>query len=288
MLTILPGGAMIHSSIAAFLAASPADPLPAGVVGVLLAPDGWLIRPSLRHLRRLGAAALLAVGPGAADLPSEPGLHRIAADLDGPDDAAVAMNALIDGLAGRWIAWGYGAEFLFYPYCETRSLADIATFLAEERRRALFGYALDLYAPRLPRGGEDPTTAELMLDSAGYHAFPQADQRLDIYGGLGWRFEELMPRALQPIARPGLFLAARGVHLGPSLQFAEADYASIACPWHHNPTGAVMTLRRARALLAHPGFAEVAHRLIWRHSLPFDWTSRQLLERGMIEPGQWF
>ena len=47
-------------------------------------------------------------------------------------------------------------------------------------------------------------------------------------------------------------------------------------------------LRRAYRILAHPGFTDVAGDLIWQGSTPFEWTSRQLLELGMIEPGQWF
>ena len=27
---------------------------------------------------------------------------------------------------------------------------------------------------------------------------------------------------------------------------------------------------------------------MWRDSVKFDWSSRQLLDLGMIEPGQWF
>ena len=49
-----------------------------------------------------------------------------------------------------------------------------------------------------------------------------------------------------------------------------------------------MSLRRAYRVLAHPAFAGVAGDLVWQGSTRFDWTSRQLLEMGMIEPGQWF
>lgn len=278
---------MTPPTIAAFLGGLRRAPLRPGVVTVLAATDGWLAEATLAHLGRLGTGPVLVLGPGAAGR-GVPGVRHIACALDTPAAVAAALNALIDGLAGRWIAWCQNAEFLFYPFCETRTLDDLATFLGEERRRVLFSYALDLYAPRLPGADEDPTALGLMFDGAGYHAFPQADQRLDLYGGLGWRFEELMPADQQPLGRPALFLAERGVHLTRALMFTTPDHGTVACPWHHNPTGAVMSLRRARLLMAHPGYPPLADRLVWRHSVPFDWTSRQLLDRGLIEPGQWF
>ena len=70
--------------------------------------------------------------------------------------------------------------------------------------------------------------------------------------------------------------------------FEDPDYASVSCAWHHNPTTATMTLRRARRLTAHPQFAAVRDRLVWSGSERFEWTSEQLLRLGMIEPGQWF
>jgi hypothetical protein len=40
--------------------------------------------------------------------------------------------------------------------------------------------------------------------------------------------------------------------------------------------------------MAHPGFAKRRDSLIWHGSVPFEWSSRQLMDLGMIEPGQWF
>ncbi|MEM0942540.1 MAG: hypothetical protein AAGI70_01210, partial [Pseudomonadota bacterium] len=69
---------------------------------------------------------------------------------------------------------------------------------------------------------------------------------------MGWRFEEVL--APEPMGRTSLFRADAGVLLGPDLSFAEPAYRSISAPWHHSPTGAVMTLRRLRALLGRGDF----------------------------------
>ncbi|MEM8800388.1 MAG: hypothetical protein AAGF15_09960, partial [Pseudomonadota bacterium] len=108
------------------------------------------------------------------------------------------------------------------------------------------------YAPDMPAPDSDPTGLELWFDSSGYHAFPDANQDLTVYGGLGWRFQEITPNDMAQIGRTSLFRAERGIHLDPNLTFLEPDYRAVSCQWHHNPTGALMTLRRARRVLAHP------------------------------------
>ncbi len=40
----------------------------------------------------------------------------------------------------------YNAEFLFFPFCETRSIAEMLAFHTEERRDAMLTYVIDLYA----------------------------------------------------------------------------------------------------------------------------------------------
>ena len=184
--------------------------------------------------------------------------------------------------------WLWAGEFLFYPFCETRSLPELVGFLTDERRRVLFSYALDLYAPEMPGGDIDPTRCQLQFDRIGYQPFPQPDQRLDLFGGLGWRFEECTPPEMQQIGRSALVRADAGIPFDRHWRFEDPEYDSVSCPWHNSPTGAVMSLRRAYRVLAHPAFAAVAGDLVWQGSQPFDWTSRQLLELGMIEPGQWF
>lgn len=280
---------MEFATLDAYLASRHPGTIPPGPLAVVFAETRYLLAPSVQRMQKLGAASVLVIGADTTGLfPEEGGPVTIRADLSARGAGAAAMNRLIGAFAGRWIAWCHNAEFLFFPWCETRTLTDMTTFLGEERRKLLYTYALDLYANPLPEDAAALEEVPLSFDSTGYHAFPKEDGRLDIYGALGWRFEGMVPRAQQHIGRPGLFRASKGLEIGPEMRFESPDYASASCPWHNNPTGAVMTLRRTRALLNNPGFAGVRERLHWAGSRRFVWSSAQLLELGMIEPGQWF
>ena len=234
-----------------------------------------------------GAGAIIQLGEGISSADVECPLVTIS---ERPSDKGLAaqLNLLIDALDGRWVVWLWAGEFFIYPFCETRSLNDLLGFLTDERRHGLFSYALDLYGQDLPDADTSPTEATLFYDNMGYHAFPNSNQQLRIFGGLGWRYQELLPRGMEQIGRTSLFKAKRGVHLGRDLVFEDLSYASVACPWHNSPTGAVMTLRRTRRIMAHPNFGPVRAQLEWCGTESFGWTSAELLEHGMIEPGQWF
>ncbi|MEM1160770.1 MAG: hypothetical protein AAGJ28_07535 [Pseudomonadota bacterium] len=275
----------IYPTVSAIVRARPK--LPVGPVAIMLCESGRHIKATARRLADQGMGTILYLGRDAP------------LGIDGPMEIAIAerprsdryrdlLNALFDMLDGRWVLWLWNGEFLVYPYCETRSLPEMISFLKDERRKVLFSYALDLYAQDLPVDGADPAAADLCFDRIGYHAFPKPDQQLRFYGGMGWRFEELTPPEQQQCGRSSLILAQKGVHLNREMLFGEVEYDSISCPWHHNPTGAVMSLRRSARIMAHPNFPDVAHSLIWAGTTKWDWTSRQLLELGMIEPGQWF
>lgn len=280
---------MNFPSLDAYLAGPRPGALPPGPLAVVLAETRYLLPETVARMEGLGAAGVLVIGADTEGLFSgESAPDTAVADILAPGAAAAALNRVIGAFHGRWIAWCYNAEFLFFPWCESRTLTDITTFLGEERRRILYCYALDLYADPLPERGTPPDAAELQFDATGYHAFPKEDGRLDIYGALGWRFEGMVPHAQQHVGRASVFRADRGIEIGPEMRFDAVDYASVSCEWHHNPTGAVMSLRRARALMTNPGFAGVRDRLVWAGSRRFEWSSAQLLELGMIEPGQWF
>ncbi|MFK7944874.1 MAG: hypothetical protein AB8B85_18465 [Paracoccaceae bacterium] len=282
---------MSLSSIAEFASvaefARKTSSLPGGVVGVVLCESDLHATASAKWLARLGTGAVIAIGPG---VDAESVACPVIQIAERPYERGIAeqLNLLFGALDGRWVAWLWAGEFLIYPFYETRSLADLTAFMTDERRRSLYTYALDLYAQDLPGAETCPTEAALSIDISGYHAFPKENQQLRVFGGLGWRFQEMVPRGMEQIGRTSLFKAARSVRMDRELIFHDPDYAAVQCPWHNNPTGAVMTLRRTRRIMAHPNFGPLRERLEWRGTEPFDWTSSQLLERGMIEPGQWF
>ncbi|MEM1297766.1 MAG: hypothetical protein AAGH68_00705 [Pseudomonadota bacterium] len=276
---------MRRASVAEFARSVP--DLPGGVVAVVLSEQVLHATESARWLAARGASAVIDLGAGvdAAEVDCP-----VVTIEERPAERGLAdqMNLLIDALDGRWVTWLWAGEFLFYPFCETRALADLTAFLTDERRQSLFAYALDLYAHDLPGAETCPTKADLWIDHEGYHAFPKGNQQLKVYGGLGWRFHEMLPRGMEQIGRTVLFKATRGIHMGEDMTFEDEHYASVSCPWHNSPTGAVMSLRRTRRIMAHPNFGPLRAKLEWRGTAPFGWTSAELMEEGMLEPGQWF
>lgn len=261
--------------------------LPGGVIAILLCESDRHAVASARRLAEQGAAALITVGT-SIDAPDFgcPTFHVEEAPL--PKTTPAILQTLFNALTDHWVIWLWNSEFFVFPYGETRQLADLATFLGEERRLSIHGYVLDLYAKQLPNPADDPQEAELYFDRIGYYAFPTEERTLKLRGGLGWRFEEFTPADLQPISRAVMVKPGKGLVVAPDLGFGEPEYDSVNCPWHHNPTAAIMSLRRTRRIMAHPGYPAMAGKLIWQGSTPFRWDSGQLLELGMIEPGQWF
>ena len=275
---------MRYRTIAEFRRAGAA--LPSGIVAVLLCDQPWHARSSANRLAQQGAACILAIGGVNVD---DPGCPVIT--IDEPVAEARAhqtLSALIPALAGRWVLWLWNGEYFVFPFGETRQIGDLTDFLADERRRSIYTYALDLYAHDLPAEAEAPEQSDLNIDRIGYHAYPRDNQQLRVYGGLGWRYREFLPDSARQIGRTALFLARPDLRMGAERLMEDEEYASVSCPWHHNPTAAIMSMRRARRVMAHPEFPAVRERLLWDGSERFDWTSAQLLELGLIEPGQWF
>ena len=63
---------------------------------------------------------------------------------------------------------------------------------------------------------------------------------------------------------------------------------TYACPWHNNITAAVCSFRTAKALRSNPGSRFDIQNFRWHNSMPFEWQSQQLMDLGLMEPGQWF
>lgn len=258
-----------------------------GPVAALLCETGSLARRSADHLLECGFGAVLALGPGASSVGDDaPGIICADAAILAPRDRSRTLNRVISALEGRWMLVCFNGDFLYYPFAETRGVQDLIEFQSSERRRAVMGYAIDLYSEAMRDGGE-PDLDDAYFDLEGWYGFEASDRQVNIYGGLGWRYEEYMPLALTRINRPALFRADKGVSLDETLWLNDPEMNTVACPWHNNPTIALMSFRRARTLLAHPKFSGGVAALKWRHSVKFEWRAEQLVESGLIEAGQW-
>jgi len=253
-----------------------------GPVAVVMVEDEVEMDTSLRHHQMMGFASVIALMPASFALPGDLRETVIRVDYDLYYEGAMerAINTLMDPLAGQWLYYCYNAEYLFFPFCETRSIGEMLAFHTEERRDAMLAYVVDLYADDLT---EHPNAVSLdfaHLDRSGYYAAARKgpadapkERQLDFFGGLRWRFEEHVPVERRKIDRIPLFRAKAGLRLRWDHTFSDEEYNTYACPWHNNLTASICSFRTAKALRSNP---------------PFEWHSRQLLDLGLMEPGQWF
>lgn len=274
------------------------DLLAKGPVALLFIEDGTEIASSLAHLRDAGFRQILALTPPGLDLPADlpANIHRIDCATQAEAAVPTAVNAMIAAAPETtWFYYGYNAEYLFHPFCETRNVRELLAFHAEERRDAMLTYVVDLYAADLDRYPDAVSLDHAMLDRSGYYALARNDaqgkaleRQLDFFGGLRWRFEEHIPKGRRRIDRIALFRAQPGLTLRDDHTFSIEEYNTYACPWHHNLTAAIVSFRTAKALRTNPGSRYDIRTFAWHNSVPFDWSSRQLMDLGLMEPGQWF
>jgi hypothetical protein len=270
-----------------------------GPVAVIMAEDLVEVDTTIRHHLNAGFRSIVLCAPAQLALPADvaQSVHHITYDVHGDNALADAVNALMDAADGIWLYYCYNAEYLFHPFCETRNIRELIAFHAEERRNALLSYVVDLYADDLNRFQNAVSLETALLDRSGYYALGRPDaanknhpkeRQLDFFGGLRWRFEEHIPQPRRKIDRISIFRAKRGLRLRPDFTFTDEEYNTYACPWHHNLTVAVCSFRTAKALRTNPGSRFDIHTFRWRNSTEFQWHSQQLMDLGLMEPGQWF
>jgi len=289
---------MRYSSLDRFVTAQRAA-LAKGPIAMVLVEDDVEVDSTLRHHLQSGFAHVLALMPAVFDLPRDlqETVHRIDYDMSRDGAMETAVNTVIAAAPGQWIYYCYNAEYFFYPFCETRSVSELLAFQAEERRNAVLTYSVDLYADDLEACPHAVSLERAHLDRSGYYALARSDtanqgqpkeRQLDFFGGLRWRYEEHVPPTRRKIDRIALFRAAPGLRLRADHTFSDEEYNTYACKWHHNITATVCSFRTAKALRSNPGSRYDIHTFKWRNSTPFEWHSRQLLDLGLMEPGQWF
>ncbi|MCK8465378.1 glycosyltransferase family 2 protein [Aliiroseovarius sp. S1339] len=268
-----------------------------GPVAMIFVEDLVEVESTIQHHQNAGFAQLLVFAPDALELPDavEAKIHRIPYGLAREGALEHAVNKIIDAAPGTWLYYCYNAEYLFHPFCETRSIGELLAFHTEERRGGVLTYVVDLYADDL---GQFPNAVALdhaYLDKSGYYALGRLDadgnpldRQLDFFGGLRWRFEEHIPTARRKIDRISIFQAKKGLKLRTDRTFNDEEYNTYACPWHNNITVAIASFRTAKALKTNSGSTFEIPTFKWHNSTQFKWTSQQLLDFGLMEPGQWF
>lgn len=289
---------MDYSSLDTFLSGGKAA-LARGPIAMIFVEDDTEVATTIRHTFECGFKQVLVFIPDAFSLPPDVAdkVQRITFDC-GPENAVFdAINKVNDAAPGIWFYYCYNAEYLFYPFAESRTIGEVLAFHTEERRDAMLTYVVDLYADDLNQFPNAVSLDRAHLDKSGYYALARNDpdnhdhpkeRQLNFHGGLRWRYEEHIPKHSRKIDRIALFKAAPGLRIRPDHTFNDEEYNTYACPWHHNLTAAICSFRTAKALKRNPGSSFDIHSFTWHNSTPFQWNSRQLLDLGLMEPGQWF
>ncbi|PTV97746.1 hypothetical protein C8J27_101864 [Rhodobacter aestuarii] len=290
---------MDYTSQSAFLATAKTT-LAKGPVAVVLVEDLVEVESTLRHHLAAGFRTMVVYAPEALVLPEDLSaqIHRIPWDMHREGALTAALNPLIAAAPpGTWLYYCFNAEYLFHPFCEHRNVREMLAFHTEERRSAMLTYVVDLYAPDLEKNPNGVNLDEAMLDRAGYYALGRPDpanhnhpreRQLDFFGGLRWRFDEHIPAARRKIDRIALFRTAPGLELRPDHRLNNEELNTYACPWHNNLTAAIVSFRVAKALKRNPGSTYDIPSFVWHNSERFSWTGQQLMDLGLMEPGQWF
>ena len=288
---------MDYPSLDAFLT----DPKTAqikGPVAMIFVEDLVEVESTITHHLKAGFRPVVVFAPSALALPEaiSAQIHRVHYDLYAPKAMTRAVNRMIETVPeGTWLYYCFNAEYLFWPFCETRNIRELLAFHTEERRDSMLAYAIDLYAPDLQATPSGVSLQDAMMDRSGYYALARLDswnnvkdRQYDFHGGLRWRFEEYVPLERRKIDRIALFRAQKGLRLQPNHLFNIEEFNTFACPWHHNITTAIASFRVAKALKFNPGSTFNIQTFKWYNSVPFDWQSQQLMDLGLMEPGQWF
>ena len=276
------------------------DAVAEGPVALILIEDEVEVAATLRHHIKAGFKSVIAFMPAGMLLHEdlESTIHRVDFSVKHTPLAHCAVvNAVIPMTHGTWVYYCYNAEFLFYPFCETRNITELLAFHTEERRDAMLTYVIDIYAGDVQKHPSGVSIDDAWLDKSGYYALARNDpenhnhpkeRQLDFHGGLHWRFEEHIPANRRKIDRISLFRSKKDLELREDHSFNDEEYNTYACPWHNNLTADIASFRTAKALKRNPGSSFDIRTFRWHNSVPFEWNSRQLMDLGLMEPGQWF
>jgi len=288
---------MRFDNLKSFLRAEPAA-LAKGPVALIFIEDEVEIASTLRHHIDCGFGKVIAFAPAHIEIPNEFADEVRAVSLDFRRQNALfeTVNSVIAAAtSGVWRYYCYNAEYLFFPFCEHRTVGELVSFVTEERRDAVMTYVIDHYAGDLQAHPSAVDLKNAHLDRSGYYALSRTDRwnnalerQMDFFGGLRWRFEEHIPANRRRIDRISLFRAQNGLTLRPDFTLSEPEMNTYQCPWHNNTSAAICSFRTAKALKRNPGSTYDISTFTWYNSVPFTWHSQQLLDLGLMEPGQWF
>lgn len=267
-------------------------------IAVIFAEDDIGLQETLQHTKKIGFLNIIVLGPNysTGNIRAGEGVYVIPYDPDVENAISSAINIVISVFAGHWIYYCYNSEFMYFPFCETRKINDLVGFLEEERRCSALSYTVDLYPEEITSDDDGFDLEGAHFDTVGYFALnrrtsdgkEELEKQIDVFGGLRWRYLQYVPWERRRISKSCLFKATPDLGIDEELNFSLPDYETFSVPWHNSPTVATCSFRAAKYLRFNPESRKEVRNFMWERSLKFDHNSEQLMNLGMIEPGQWF
>jgi hypothetical protein len=149
-----------------------ATQLARGPLSIVMAEDEVEIDSTLAHQIKCGFRDVVLLAPEGVRLAPEHenAVHIVTHDVFVEGALPDAVNQVMDAVAGAWVHYCYNAEYLFFPFCETRRIRELLTFHTEERREAMLTYVIDLYAGDLGQHANAVSLTDAWLDKSGYYA----------------------------------------------------------------------------------------------------------------------
>ena len=86
-----------------------------------------------------------------------------------------AINPILHWAPDTRMYYCYNVEYLFYPFCKTRSIGEFLAFNTQEELATLVTFIIDLYAADLDQNPNVVCTQTAQIENSGYFAQTQVD-----------------------------------------------------------------------------------------------------------------
>ncbi len=275
-------------------------PKPGSTLALIFCVDHFVVQETIEHHLKIGFDHVILFTPTFNKLIANEKVIQFEAEISSRDEAWKIICEHYSKLRRNWIYWGLNGEYLYFPYCETRSIKDLAIFLTEERRNSAFGFIVDAYSRNINQDQHGISFDNTGIDTKNYFSLPaefdfledfEEEERkrfIEIHGGLKWRFIEHTSNDNTKVSSTIFFNLHNDFSIDENGLVIDKEYYSHSCAHHKSPTTAVVSFRTVIDLLHNPNSRAAVRNLNWVGTETFNWSSPQLLRLGFIETGQWF
>ena len=159
---------MDYSNLTSFIK-SEGRSLAEGPIALLFIEDDVEVETTLDHHIKLGFKQIIILAKSLPEIDDDTLSQVISVYVDTFADDCVeqTVNTLMPHIAGAWVYVGFNAEYLFFPFSSSWSVAELLAFHTEERRGSMLTYVNDLYAGDLSAYPTGVNVDDAYWDRAG-------------------------------------------------------------------------------------------------------------------------